>query len=348
MSRIAIIADDLTGALDTASPFACMGARVICLANPEAISAEAWEGTDVLSVSTNSRHLDAAQAARVVHEAARKLLAFKPDFVLKKIDSRLKGNIAAESSAVAEVFGYQKLLVAPAAPDIGRNVKQGKIVGRGVSAPINIAEKFISQSLACTIPDIGSMQAMQTEGQRFLESRDSLPVCSRGFAVALAQALFPGGQSLPTPLAEPVLLAIGSRDPVTAVQVAQLCASGKFISIEAPDGQVPLQWPETKRLLVFCTGEVSKDTQAVGNTFAAGMKDVMMKLQPKSLLVSGGDTAEALLRCYCQSQLRILGEVASGLPVSSVELDANSVIFISKSGGFGKSTTLLDIFANPQ
>ena len=89
MSRIAIIADDLTGALDTASPFACMGARVICLANPEAISAEAWEGTDVLSVSTNSRHLDAAQAARVVHEAARKLLAFKPDFVLKKIDDVL-------------------------------------------------------------------------------------------------------------------------------------------------------------------------------------------------------------------------------------------------------------------
>lgn len=348
MSRIAIIADDLTGALDAASPFACAGARVNCLTNPGAISAEAWADTDVVSVSTNSRQLAAADAASAVREAALKLVPFRPDFVLKKIDSRLKGNIAVESSVVADVFGYQGLLVAPAAPDIGRHVEHGNIVGHGVSEPIDIAEKFTSQSRVYNIPDIGSMKDMHTAAQCFIKRNDTLPVCSRGFAVALAQALFSGGHCLSNPLADPVLIAIGSRDPVTALQVEELSASGEFVVVAAPGGHIPRQWPDTNRLVMFCTGDISNDTQAVANRFAHGLKEVIMNLRPKALLVSGGDTAEAVLRCHGQSQLRILGEVAPGLPVSSVQLGANSIIFISKSGGFGKPTTLLDLFATQQ
>ena len=111
MSRalLAIIADDLTGAQDTAAPFAARGAGVRMAMSPAAVPDALAHGPHVLVICTDSREIPADQArARVVQTLAN-LPGSVPLF--KKIDSRLKGNIAAELAG----FDAARLLVLRAA-----------------------------------------------------------------------------------------------------------------------------------------------------------------------------------------------------------------------------------------
>src|SRR3954453_12303623 len=89
--RIAVIADDLTGAADTGVQLARSGHR----------TAVAFRGelpdTDAVVFDTDSRGLPAAAAAARVRACA--LADADADIVMKKLDSTLRGPIAAEVEA---------------------------------------------------------------------------------------------------------------------------------------------------------------------------------------------------------------------------------------------------------
>ena len=74
MTRLAIIADDLSGALDTAAPFALRGLRSIVALSPAGIAAALRDNPDIVGVSTGSRDAD-PEAARA---AVRQCLAGLP------------------------------------------------------------------------------------------------------------------------------------------------------------------------------------------------------------------------------------------------------------------------------
>jgi D-threonate/D-erythronate kinase len=346
VTRVAIIADDLTGALDTASPFACRGARTYCFTEPDAISVDTAPNAEIISVSTNSRHMPPELAAATVKAAARIIKALSPDIVLKKVDSRLNGNVAVECDVVATVFGQHNLLVVPAAPDIGRFVIDGAVQGAGVTPSIPVATVLANSVHHINCPDVPSQAIMQDIALSFLLKRDAMPVCSRGFAMALAACLFPDAVAENIVLAQPWLIAIGSRDPVTAAQRVALCDSAQFVCREAPDGMVERPVPLSQALLLHCSGAQRLDSETVARVFAQDVQRAMTKLQPGTLLCSGGDTARAVLQAFAENCLHVLGEAAPGLPVSRIKLDGRDVIFISKSGGFGKPSTLLDVFAD--
>jgi len=100
--KVAIVADDLTGALDAAAPFARRGlaTRVACLAG--ALPAALSEPADVVAVNTASRHLSADVAAAAVTAAGREIAAAAPDILFKKIDSTLRGQAVPETVALME------------------------------------------------------------------------------------------------------------------------------------------------------------------------------------------------------------------------------------------------------
>ena len=128
---LAIVADDLTGALDTAAPFASRGLHVEVALDVGAIAAAVREKPAVLSVTLASREIDATEARGVAAEA---LAALPPGTRLfKKVDSRLKGHIAAELDAMP----FRSALVAPAIPAFGRVVRNGHVQGFGVETPIS-------------------------------------------------------------------------------------------------------------------------------------------------------------------------------------------------------------------
>jgi uncharacterized protein YgbK (DUF1537 family) len=346
MTRIAIIADDLTGALDTASPFACRGLKTEVALDVDNLAAITEGETEVLGVSTNSRHLSASEAGKRAAKAATIIKAWGPSLVLKKIDSRLKGNIAVEIEAVAEVFRLLQVEVAPAVPDVGRLVRGGKVVGAGVGEPLDIANKLGFLRVPVSIRDASHADDLEQLAASWEEMPGTLYVCARGLAVAFAQRFGRGGAGPHLSIEEPVIAAIGSRDPVTDRQVDLLCEAGDFHRISAPDGLVPAAAGPWGRIVYQCTGDARAPTKLVAQHFARGIAGAVASANPRTLLMSGGDTALAILRELGVTRLGICGEAAPGLPWFMIPLGSGpNVAAISKSGGFGDDGVLLRLFS---
>ena len=141
---VLIIADDFTGACDTAAQFASPGRPVrVAIEDPDApVSGDEARAlrsdrrdASVHVIDTETRHLSPAQAVSTVRRmssaAATKPFG-PPVLVYKKIDSTLRGNIAAEIGALARVFPERVLVVAPAFPATGRTTRGGICLVDGV------------------------------------------------------------------------------------------------------------------------------------------------------------------------------------------------------------------------
>ncbi|MBB5336952.1 four-carbon acid sugar kinase family protein [Pectinatus brassicae] len=117
MSRLAVIADDLTGANDTAVQFAKKNMSSYVKLNIDKLEDN---DSDVLIIDSDSRDLSAEQAYKKVKNISEKIYKQNISCVYKKIDSTLRGNIGAEIKAVADVFLPEIVIVAPAYPSNGR------------------------------------------------------------------------------------------------------------------------------------------------------------------------------------------------------------------------------------
>lgn len=120
--KFAIIADDLTGANDTGVQFARRGLVTSVLLQPDQKLAE---DLDVVVIDTDSRSLSQEEAYRKVRTVSEFLRRFPPEFVYKKIDSTMRGNIGAEIDAVYDVFQPELVVIAPAYPKNKRVVSGG-------------------------------------------------------------------------------------------------------------------------------------------------------------------------------------------------------------------------------
>ncbi|EAX48753.1 type III effector Hrp-dependent outers [Thermosinus carboxydivorans Nor1] len=122
MQKLAVIADDLTGANDTGVQFAKQGLTVeVLLGSQDAAATQA----DIIVIDTNSRAISSAEAYRRVAQAAAIVKASGIAAVYKKIDSTLRGNLGAEIDAIMDTCGQAAAIVAPAYPQNGRCVIGG-------------------------------------------------------------------------------------------------------------------------------------------------------------------------------------------------------------------------------
>ena len=148
--HLVILADDLTGAADAAASFAQAGLRtVVALSLAEAgFSEKNPTSFEVLSLSTDSRQVEAGEAARRVHQAVDWLrqngFESPGTFFYKKIDSLLRGHPAVELAAMLDALGFDRALVAPAFPAQGRLTLAGQqVIGTGRAAcQIDLGEIF--------------------------------------------------------------------------------------------------------------------------------------------------------------------------------------------------------------
>jgi uncharacterized protein YgbK (DUF1537 family) len=77
-------------------------------------------------VDTDSRAQTATEAARRAAAAARMLQSAGADWIYKKVDSVLRGQVTAEIEAIMKELGLQRALLAPANPSLGRTIQDGK------------------------------------------------------------------------------------------------------------------------------------------------------------------------------------------------------------------------------
>ena len=253
MVLLLIIADDFTGALDTGVQFTARGIQTQVVVNPDVDFAA--HDTTVLVVDTETRHLPAEQAYKIVSRLTDRARQSGVRYIYKKTDSALRGNIGAELSAALKASGEKQLFFVPAFPQIGRVTKEGihyisqvpvaeSPFGQDPFEPVRYSEVTELIASQCDLPAVSlpalSGQESIPEDKQILvfdaESTDDLYSTGRqlasqgrlgvlagcaGFAAVLPEILgIDSGHPVSVPKLDPRLLVIcGSVNPITTAQL---------------------------------------------------------------------------------------------------------------------------------
>jgi len=146
--ELLVIADDLSGAADCGIACARHGLSTLVVLGDTADEID----TDVLSVDGNTRHLDSAKAAAETARLVRKYIRDEGQLLFKKLDSTLRGNVAAELAAALEArrgvaLNRERIVavLAPAFPANGRTTSSGWQLVHG--KPLEETELWQRESL---------------------------------------------------------------------------------------------------------------------------------------------------------------------------------------------------------
>jgi uncharacterized protein YgbK (DUF1537 family) len=373
-----IIADDLTGATDTAAAFARAGFKTLVVLDRNTPPS----ATDVLVVSTGSRHDTPRVARRKAIAACRWLARHKARVLYKKMDSTLQGNIVSEVSAIRDAAGFASALVCSANPKQGRTIQHGRLIVRRALQE-DVSEHFARQGLrkhACVhLPMAAAVLERALDASRFVladaaderhlaflvstgvqHSPDVLLAGSAGMAAALANHLTrisragklrprlskrPRVPAAKTPL--PALILCGSNNPVTHAQLRTLVQRNAARETElGPHAirAVRQMVLDGFSAIVHVPVHRRPDAELVRELRMLG--PLLREHRLGSLLVSGGDTALLVVRWLKPSAITVTGEIVPGLASGwLVGGFAAGLRFCTKPGGFGERTSLLPAVA---
>lgn len=317
------ISDDLTGAVACGAELRRRGLTV---------SVASWEAP--ISDEVDAHVADTASRLLPATEAARRVASLVDDrgarSVYKRIDSRLRGNVAAELEALTGTLG-RAALIAAAAPAYGITTDSGiqrrgsdpvqtddlegpssarlaEILGkdaREVAARPGVAE--LEQSLGgarYVVCDASSLADLAALADSAKQARTPfVPVGSYGLASALTV-------HAATPR---ILVAVGSRDPVT-------------------ERQLELATHDTNAVVL------RGDSSSVATQALRAIREE----RPDGMIIIGGETASAVVQFCGVESMEIIAEPWPATPiVRFVGGSLDGVRGIVKSGGRGDDTWLL-------
>jgi uncharacterized protein YgbK (DUF1537 family) len=115
--KLAIIADDLTGAADSAARCVYAGLSAeIWFEEQSELETSDMPGVDVVAFSTDSRFLSPEEAAQRVTVTLSVLSSWAGTTWYKKIDSTLRGNLGSEIDALLAALPDAIAVISPAFP----------------------------------------------------------------------------------------------------------------------------------------------------------------------------------------------------------------------------------------
>lgn len=129
--KLAVIADDLTGANDTGVQFAKQGLNTTVLFSYTQLQPSHLT-EDVIVLNSDSRAIEAGKSYDIVFDLSAQLKQLGVSNVFKKIDSTMRGNIGPEIDAVMDAFNYKISFVVPAFPKSNRTTINGEHFVNGV------------------------------------------------------------------------------------------------------------------------------------------------------------------------------------------------------------------------
>lgn len=254
MVKLLLISDDFTGALDTGIQFAEYSAKTKILTATD-IDEDLIYKTDaeVLVIDTETRHLNAEEAYHIVYNLVIKAVKAKVQYIYKKTDSGLRGNVGNELAAVLVASGEKFLPFIPALPSMNRVTIKGvhyidgvpihksafgqdpfepvtspyvKDLFNNVSVQTALIEKTIHYKTIFHDPTIGIFDAESLSDfdliASHLEKNKQLKIIAgcAGFAVALQKKIGLHKKSMELPIVKkPLLVICGSLNPITKQQI---------------------------------------------------------------------------------------------------------------------------------
>lgn len=377
-ARVLIVADDLTGAMDAAGPFATRGMSTWVVALPEACDPARFSRADVVAVNTDSRHLPAAEAARRVEQAFAMMGGERFALVIKKIDSTLRGNVIAETEALMRATGRTTALVCPAFPAQGRVVRGGVVHVHGTplaqtafasdalapafSGLLHEAFQVRGQHLGAgglrpELLDVPGVVVVDAESDQDLDAvaglagsrpQQVLLVGAAGLSAALA-ARIPAGvtRSEPPAVLGKIVYVIGSRSSVSREQAEGVLADGAKL-VEAVNGRLrrePVLTPGADVVLVSVPDMQGRegDASEVATMLARHAMRLAGPGNAQAVVATGGDTALAFLRTSGNPAVCVGGELMPGIVYARFMMGSRPVWLVTKAGGFGDADTLRQI-----
>ena len=310
MRRIGLIADDLTGAADSAVPFLALGPVQVGLW-PHVPSGSAV----CLAVSTESREAPSQVGFERSKTAARNLRLAGCDLLYRKVDSQLRGSVAADLAGVLDGFPGPCVL-APALPEAGRRTVAGRqLFGTERVDIAQLLEKagrpVVLGGIAEAAPGLIAVCDAETDAD--------LDVIAAAVA-GLPEVIPAGSAGLASALAR------------TLAGIRGLGGSG---------------WPSCRRPVAVVGSPESRWQAAVAarlgwTVIRCGHSDASPRLDAyDGLALTGGQTAAKVLTSVGAQGLDLVGLAAPLMPVGRIVGGSRSGLPVAlKSGAFGSARTI--------
>jgi uncharacterized protein YgbK (DUF1537 family) len=356
--RLRLVADDLTGALDSAAQFCDGTAPIPVLLALPSESGSAFPGERAaLDLASRERSVEAA--AYLAARSGRFLRGGDPAF--KKVDSLLRGHWAAELKAtLAGHFG--SCVFAPAFPSQGRVTGAGRLWrvasdGTRTATGPEIFSELERVGLAwchgrdagasppvAPAPPLAPVPPSSPQASVYVFDAESDADLSAAIAAARplpAPVLWCGSAGLARALAAspaaragsdlrlPLLAIVGSHHPVSDAQVAALdaalgAAPGEIVRVrlgnDVARGRHDIMDGFAMADRVLVTFDIAQTTPDVARTMIEErLAAVLADLPPPATLVAtGGETLRAICGIVGADRLDVRGEFAPGVPVSRI------------------------------
>lgn len=337
---IAVIADDLTGAAELGG----IGLRHGLLteirmrgdvAVPGGEVFDAGVRPDLLVIAADTRSMGEAAAVEEMTAITQQLQRLEPEWIYKKVDSVLRGHIVAEIWAQLGVLDWNRALLVPANPALGRTIRNGHYYFNGV--PVHETSFSSDPEFAITSSDVQEMlrapvairkvsEELPSRGIVVGEVRDgddlvcwaglgepgTLTAGASGFFTALLSARQVKGvrRADPAPPGRPVLIVSGTTFDRSRKGVRRLHEAGGPVSYMPVDGDpgVMNQWVievvgllrDHGRAVIAIEAndglEPPVSAMLLRTVMAGAVGRIMREVAIGELIIEGGATAYAILQ----------------------------------------------------
>jgi D-threonate/D-erythronate kinase len=368
---VGIQADDLTGACDTGAPFAARGlGTLVVVHDGDGVPPLPDASAVVLVIDTESRERTAAEARARARRAGSTLRVGPRRILYKKLDSTLRGRVAAEVDGMLDGAGLAVALLAPAFPAQKRVVVDGQVrvdgrladetpVARDPTFPPTgssvlglMAAGDVRPMTAVPLVTVrrgrdaiaARLMGFSETGGRVLvadaetdadlsvlaeaaHDRVALLAGSAGLATALAGLSTTGAREIPMACPRrPLVVVAGSAHPATHAQLSRL-GHRAGLDVLAPPAGAGAHDPARRRETVTRLADAARAR--------------IDRARPGALLLTGGETAIAVLRALGASGLRLIGEIEPGLALGTLaDGPFEGLVLMTKAGGFGDADAL--------
>ncbi len=358
MTRLFLVADDLTGALDSSVAFCGRFGRI-----PVYDNLPPTGPISQLAVNTGTRDVDVKSAVDAIENIAPHIS--KAEIPYKKIDSTLRGPWAAELACLMETGNFSVCIFAPAFPEQGRITSLGHQMisdADGVFSslptnPVDSLERIGLSAVSVRASDdaISRIDVRKRDVLVFdaVTEQDLSRITRWGNGLS-KRILWCGSAGLAGTLAGrrpvkaflahgPILAIIGSNHPVSREQISHAADQVSIIhirigvDIEEPIATINKALLSKKSCLVV----FNFPNRVNEKTAAASIRDKLHFIlpaisRPNTLLVVGGETLRSVCMAVTASRLDVDAEYTRGVPHAVIRGGRwEGVEVMSKSGGFG-------------
>jgi len=351
-----LLADDLTGALDTASEFVglCGPVEVRWADGLPAVAPQS------LAIDSGTRECVPAKAAEIVRQLAP--LLRDAAIAFKKVDSLMRGMWSDELGACFGRGAWRHCVVAPAFPYQGRRTRGGtqfarsadgswRSVGGDIASELRAAGLVVARANpADALADGVSIFDAETD-----EDLDRIVAAGRS---AAGPVLWCGSGGLAGALArghnvrqssrldKPVLGLFGSDHPATLAQLS--ACNVHWIALSEPHEEIRAierRLAETGVAFVSPKLPAEMPRDAAARRVDEILGGVASRLAtPATLIVAGGETLKQLCALLGTRSLLATAQIAPGVPRSLMQGGIwDGVEVVSKSGAFGPPTLWRDL-----